>query len=390
MKIKLDNSKKTKNDIQSKRPSESLRAATEAAIKSAEQQRKLMKKIAGNYQSQQVASFIRQGSLGKTFEDLAKNSIINLEKSIRLAYVDKILSYNKAVERLIRDPILEAQKSLRHFWIDQAEKINHQMNAILKDPLADLRVALESTYADSFLAMQKKMVEIAKVPYQQMHKFLESSSYMDNLADIQKGLRRITDLAVALPKFDFVVTAENTFVYEDKLYDLDDIQGIIEETITKYKKASLDEETFLNGINRLITEIQKIKEPFIQRIIISILCPIIVWIIISFFNPLIDEIRDHLFIKDKRSAVKTVQQTIAKTEIPKNLLFDYRFVSADVLNVRSENNRKSMIVGKLYFGQIVNMIQKKKDWTLVEWQDNDGEVTIRGWVFTRYLKKFRN
>jgi len=118
--------------------------------------------------------------------------------------------------------------------------------------------------------------------------------------------------------------------------------------------------------------------------------PVIVTILISFFNPVIDKIRDQIFVNDKRTATKIIQRTIIKTEIPRNFLAEYRFITADVLIVRLEGKRKSKIVGKLYFGQVVQLIRKNKNWSLVEWKDEDNDVFIRGWVFTRYLKKFNN
>jgi hypothetical protein len=28
-----------------------------------------------------------------------------------------------------------------------------------------------------------------------------------------------------------------------------------------------------------------------------------------------------------------------------------------------------------------------RSWTLIEWMDGDGDLGVRGWVFTRYVKK---
>jgi hypothetical protein len=43
----------------------------------------------------------------------------------------------------------------------------------------------------------------------------------------------------------------------------------------------------------------------------------------------------------------------------------------------------------LQFGQAVRVVEKGKDFTLVAWSSPDGSTHIRGWVYSRYLKKFK-
>jgi uncharacterized protein YgiM (DUF1202 family) len=70
-----------------------------------------------------------------------------------------------------------------------------------------------------------------------------------------------------------------------------------------------------------------------------------------------------------------------------NTLSDFRYVSADILHVRQQPNRSSQIIAKLSCGQPVMLISKGKSWSLVEWTSE--EVTIRGWVSSRYLSRFK-
>ena len=74
--------------------------------------------------------------------------------------------------------------------------------------------------------------------------------------------------------------------------------------------------------------------------------------------------------------------------VDKTALKDYRLVTAKVLFVRKSNYQRSELIGQLYIGGIVKVIQKKKDWTLIKWEDNDKDLMIKGWVFSRYLKTF--
>lgn len=70
------------------------------------------------------------------------------------------------------------------------------------------------------------------------------------------------------------------------------------------------------------------------------------------------------------------------------LLQSNRFVTATTLNLYVNPNSKSSVISSLKFGQVVTVISVQKDWTEISYEYGDGEV-ISGWVFTRYLEKFR-
>jgi len=74
---------------------------------------------------------------------------------------------------------------------------------------------------------------------------------------------------------------------------------------------------------------------------------------------------------------------------PSETLAAFRYVSADILNVRQINKNNSKLIGYLYFAQVVVVLEKQKNWTRVKWVDETGENSIEGWVFSRYLKKFK-
>lgn len=65
----------------------------------------------------------------------------------------------------------------------------------------------------------------------------------------------------------------------------------------------------------------------------------------------------------------------------------YRLVSADILNVRLKPSNKATVLGKLYFGQVVMLVEKNRDWVLISWSDEDKGLALQGWVFSRYVEK---
>ncbi|CAA6812032.1 MAG: Unknown protein [uncultured Sulfurovum sp.] len=79
---------------------------------------------------------------------------------------------------------------------------------------------------------------------------------------------------------------------------------------------------------------------------------------------------------------------IKKLNLPIDTTY-YRFTTAEILNVRSKpSTTKSDIIGQLKMGSIVEIIDKKRNWIKVLYKQ--GDVSIKGWVFTRYTRKFKN
>lgn len=69
-------------------------------------------------------------------------------------------------------------------------------------------------------------------------------------------------------------------------------------------------------------------------------------------------------------------------------LRDCRFVTATTLALRGTPNARAKQIDTMRFGQVVTVISIKADWTEISYEYGDGQV-VTGWVFTRYLEKFR-
>lgn len=83
----------------------------------------------------------------------------------------------------------------------------------------------------------------------------------------------------------------------------------------------------------------------------------------------------------------TFNINIESKDIRDKLLKIYGYVSTDELVIRKSNRINSRALYTLEFGQVVRIIHKDRNWTLVEYESD--EDTIRGWVFTRYVSRFR-
>jgi hypothetical protein len=143
------------------------------------------------------------------------------------------------------------------------------------------------------------------------------------------------------------------------------------------------------AVNKLIIEIQKQKEPKLQKILMWFMYPLIIGIILAFINPVAEQIVRSNFSQSKKEMAKelrlNVQSSVQRPEILKVM----KYVSADSLNVRAGASIKSDLIGELYFSSVVLIIEKRKNWLLIEWNNSDANIAVKGWVFSRYLKSFK-
>ena len=83
----------------------------------------------------------------------------------------------------------------------------------------------------------------------------------------------------------------------------------------------------------------------------------------------------------------TLNINIDSKDVRDDLLEIYGYVSTGQLIIRQTNKVKSKALHTVEFGQVVRIVHKDRNWTLVEYESD--EVTIQGWVFTRYISKFK-
>lgn len=83
----------------------------------------------------------------------------------------------------------------------------------------------------------------------------------------------------------------------------------------------------------------------------------------------------------------TLNINIESKDVRDEFMKIYGYVSTEKLVMRQTNKVKSRALHTLEFGQVVRIINKDRSWTLVEYEN--GEDAIQGWVFTRYISKFK-
>ena len=166
------------------------------------------------------------------------------------------------------------------------------------------------------------------------------------------------------------------------------IQDIVHQvTSNTFDEGSLH---FEQAIDRILAEIRTLREPYLQKILSFLIYSLIVGLFLSAINPVTDYyIKKSLSSGDKREIVKNVRKTLTREVSEKSLLSAFKIVTADVLIVRKLGAKKSKMIGKLYFSSVVEVLEKKRSWSLVVWHDEENQISLQGWVFSTHLKAIK-
>ena len=215
---------------------------------------------------------------------------------------------------------------------------------------------------------------------------LRSSGMLSAMADAQKMktyiatsvINRLSEMANNLRSVDYVINPDGTITGQNTIFRQNEVQEIIESYL---EKTSVVEKNSIEiTIDNMLSNIAK-HHPIITKIIVHILLALFINVVSArYFSPPAQI--------DYSLLAKHLKKEVHQVEIGPEFYRHYRFVSAPSLTVWSKNYTRSKYVGKLYFGYLVRIVQKNKNWSLIEYRANDGTAVIQGWVFTRYLKRF--
>ena len=103
--------------------------------------------------------------------------------------------------------------------------------------------------------------------------------------------------------------------------------------------------------------------------------------------PAIQSLSDHTFNSDK-TAIKWLNNEL-KQDVSVQITNNFRIVTKDDLDVREGKKVASRIKGKLNSKDVVQIIEKKRNWTYISYSNHKESEYVEGWVFTRYLKQIK-
>jgi hypothetical protein len=290
-----------------------------------------------------------------------------------------------------RNPILEFQKQMEYLY-DPMKKIQEQMDSLYS--LSDvelnsinsaavtakkfqdsLNLALGKTNLQSYSDMFSTQMQ----SYKNMEKVLSriSTSFNNSTLDsvnnvIEKILERgsLVDVAVA--------SSEN-----ETLIEFESMKDEILESLDTHNLKVIEQ------LEKIYAVLSSMKNPMLLALFMTFILPIV---INNISNVIYDNIVKPMITNSKATQIQLKKEVTRSAKLVlsySDVVTNYRIVTADILNVRKSNSKKSKLIGYTFFGEVVEIVNKKRNWCLIKRYDSESETYIQGWVFTRYLGRIR-
>jgi hypothetical protein len=289
-----------------------------------------------------------------------------------MASIADPLKEHRALIASITDPLKEHRTLIAS--MANPLKEHSALIASIADPLKEHR-ALMASMADPLKSFRASIAAISD-PFKELSASILNSTSLSLLKDV--ALEVGPDLFI---EADGLISLSSKRITAT---DLQEFSDLVIHNSSQIPSTSLEE-----SLNNLVEEIRSQKDPLTQKILMWFIYPLIVAIFVSFINPVIDYHVESYLNADKRTLSKQLKKSVKSSITDENILGEFRYVSADILNVRYSASKKSESIGYLRFGYTVIVIERQKSWTLIEWNDRDTDAQVTGWVFSRYLAKFK-
>jgi hypothetical protein len=328
----------------------------------------------------------------KTIDSMAKFSdpLAQYQKTIdsMTKLSDPFVQYQKTIDSMAKfsGPLAQYQKTIDSMakFSDPLAQYQKTIDSMAKfsDPLAQYQKAIDAMAksSDPMAKYQKPIDAISKVSDRMtQHQKIAASFNADNFKQLEAVALDVNDEIYIDATGNISLSSAQIFAAE-----LQNISNEIVSSVTDRESKSVED-----AVNNLITEIQRQKDPLLQKMLMWFLYPLIVGLVIAFINPSIDQFVRSNISQTKKEIAKELRLNVKSATQRPELLKAMKYVSADSLNVRVDASIKSDLVGSLKFSSVVLIVEKRKNWSLVQWSSPDAGVSINGWVFSRYLQSFK-
>lgn len=315
--------------------------------------------------------------------------------------------FNERIES-ITNPLGAYEKMMANM-LDPMKKWNEQMEAMLNPykgfekyfdafkPASSRLEEITKSFAyikDSFinndlssLQKQSELFASSMSSYKAMEAVF-STGYLESI--VPKNLNSIVS-SILEKEAEYQKTMESfsTVEEDDKSAFLEELQIMKDEILASINSntARVEEQ-----IEAIYLRILSTENSIFRTFFMSFIFPIIIGLLTT-------AIYDYR-VKPLLAAIENPkqQQVAIKKEVVRNVKFylddpqqraRYRIVSTNVLNVRVGKSKASRTIAFTFFGDIVEIVRKEKNWCLIRRYEQESETYIQGWVFTRYLGPIR-
>jgi len=335
-----------------------------------------MKKFIVEKNQDQTSEF--QESMRKRYDQIStfQESILGNE-SLR-AFVEQTNAIQESMMKRY-DQINTFQESI--MGNESLRALVEQTNAI-QDSMRGNKALWELT--DSAKSFHDSMVENEAL----MDMVRQSESIRENLDSLTKSIdfRRFSNISFKLP--DIGISLADEFLRNPHVIKNESIieqfhSNDLSESFTNFIEHANEStaEELTRDFNKLSKPLQIIFIWIIDKIVLTFVIGVAAGMYVD-SGDLQNKLNDYSFFsqRDVTLAVKK-----SPSYINLSLYSGYRVVTGDGLRVRKESNIKSKILGKLSRGRVVYIIEKNKNWSHIEVEDENTIEPLTGWVVTRHL-----
>ncbi|MDP2363488.1 MAG: SH3 domain-containing protein [Ignavibacteria bacterium] len=161
-------------------------------------------------------------------------------------------------------------------------------------------------------------------------------------------------------------------------------ESVSQEEILEYiNDFSINYESYIDSINGFIEQLKNLSNPVIKVVLIYLFIPYFIAIFANLTTSYWEEQWNQFPNLSTREVKKEIISS-ANGNYNSQFLRDHPFVATKILYVRKYESTRAEMVDELYIGKTVKVIDKKRSWCLIEYQDSDANELKQGWVFSRY------
>lgn len=271
-------------------------------------------------------------------------NIFNYNKQL-LVFQAQMQSYQKLMQ-----PLFATMKSLEY---------QQKMQTAIKITNDATIKAYEAFNSSLYF---KQNVEILNKTFETLRKpIIECASYFNT----PQWVHMINQYKFELSNIDFnslKVNENGTLEYENQIFEKEDIIKVAEELP---KNLSISKEK---------------KKPLLLGIILFIISAYLGGFIGAFAT-------DHYnYLKEMFLNMYGNPENIEDEDSYFN--DKCKIVSVSELNVREKASINSKIIGKLYYFQLIQELDKVPYWTKIEYIDKENDTKVIGWVSTKCIKSY--
>ena len=293
------------------------------------------------------------------------------------AFIDSMKEFQDSLKAMqLQDPMREFRESLKVMQLqDPMREFRESLKVMqLQDPMRRIRESLEIYNTNTLISDWGQTVSLSH-----------------SLASLTEVVGVLSDERWEISSEDLdslQLVEEDGIIFEGQVISNEYLSRLANELVGNEASGATD--GIGAKLDRIITGIDRLSDPTHKKLLQWIVYPFIVGLAISLVNPVADHyIKKHLTSIEKKAVVKDVSHCFASFTADAQSVARFKIVTVEMLNVRRGKSVKSSVVGALYLGDIVEVIERGRKWTLVEWCGADAKASLRGWVFSRYIKSIR-